>query len=309
LDTSGPFRRRRWADIDQISTVLPADGDDGGMLRAAGLLCSAVLLTGVAGCGAGEPDESAMPRGVHLEIDQTRLTRMTRQVFIRVHNDGTQAMSISGFTLRSPRFDATTWTGRESVGPGQQADLELTMPPTRCGGDLDATVRLTYRLGDSDERVSTAPAVEPYETIRLLMERDCARSTLAKVARLEVGTPQVVGRGSTSVLRVPVTLTPTGTRDDVRFGGYESTPLFRQAPGSPVDVDEPIDRAAPSRIDMSVVPARCDAHALADDKVGRLFGLRVIAPDLPDGSFFYLPLDKAQRVAFFDYFRARCGLG
>ena len=92
------------------------------------------------------------------------------------------------------------------------------------------------------------------------------------------------------MLRVPITLTPTGKRDDVRFGGFESTPLFRQAGDSPVDVDEPISSDEPTHITMSVVPARCDPHALAEDKVGRLFGLRVMAPGLPDNSRFYLPL-------------------
>jgi hypothetical protein len=107
---------------------------------------------------------------------------------------------------------------------------------------------------------------------------------------------------------VPITLTPTGRRDDVRFGGFESTPLFRQADDSPVGVDEPISAEKPTRIVMSVVPARCDPHALAEDKVGRLFGMRVIASGLPDNSWFYLPLDADQQKAFYAYFRATCGV-
>ena len=73
-------------------------------------------------------------------------------------------------------------------------------------------------------------------------------------------------------------------------------------------VDEPISPDRPTTIVMSVVPARCDPHALAEDKVGRLFGMRVIAPGLPDDSWFYLPLDKSQREAFYAYFRSRCGV-
>jgi hypothetical protein len=182
------------------------------------------------------------------------------------------------------------------------------MPAGRCGDSVDASIHLTYRISDSDERESVGKADDPYQQIGLMLDRDCARSTLAEAAKLKVGTPTVDGAGPTSVLRVPITLTPTGKRDDVRFGGFESTPLFRQADDSPVDVDQPISATQPTEIVMSVVPARCDPHALAEDKVGRLFGMRVIAAGLPEDSWFYLPLDHDQREAFYAYFRSRCGV-
>lgn len=277
------------------------------MKRPVGLLCAAVLVAGPAACG-DEPEREPLPSGIVMHVDQTRLERKTRNVFVRVENNTKSPLTITGFVLSSPRFDRVTWQGDESMEPGQQADLEFTMPPGRCGDGVDASVRLTYRTGDSDERESVGRADDPFKAIRLLLDRDCARKTLAEAADLEVGTPQVDGTGPTSVLRVPITLTPTGKRDDVRFGGFESTPLFRQAGDSPVDVDEPISSEQPTRIVMSVVPARCDPHALAEDKVGRLFGMRVLAPGLPDNSWFYLPLDPDQQKAFYAYFRATCGV-
>lgn len=278
------------------------------MTRGSTLLCAALLGAGLVGCGADEPERRPLPDGVVMHIDQTRLERKTRHVFIRVENNTKSSLTVTGFVLTSPRFRSVTWAGDEVMEPGQQTDLEFTMPPGRCGEGVDATVRLTYRTGDSDERESVGMADDSYKQIGLMLDRDCARDTLAEAADLEVGTPKVDGTGDASVLRLPVTLTPTGKRDDVRFGGFESTPLFRQADDSPVSVDEPISSTAPTRIVMSVVPARCDAHALADDKVGRLFGMRVIAPGLSDNSWFYLPLDTDQQKAFYAYFRSYCGI-
>lgn len=277
------------------------------MRRLVTFLCAAVLVAGLAACG-GETERKPLPSGVVMHVDQTRLERKTRHVFIRVENNTKRDLTVTAFRLTSPRFKPVTWKGDESMEPGQEADLEFTMPPGRCGDSVDASVRLTYRIGDSDERESVGKADDRYHAIGLMLDRDCAKHTLAEAAKLEVGTPKIDGTGSTAVLRVPITLTPTGKRDDVRFGGFESTPLFRQAEDSPAGVDEPISSTQPSHIVMSVVPARCDAHALADDKVGRLFGMRVLAPGLPDNATFYLPLDHDQRVAFFDYFHARCGI-
>lgn len=277
------------------------------MKRPVSLLCAGVLVAGLAACG-DEPEREPLPSGVVMHVDQTRLERKSRNVFVRVENNTKRSLTIMGFVLSSPRFDPVTWKGDESMEPGQQADLEFTMPAGRCGEGVDASVRLTYRTGDSDERESVGKADDPFQAIGLLLDRDCASKTLTEAAELEVGTPEVDGAGSTSVLRVPITLTPTGKRDDVRFGGFESTPLFRQAGDSPVDVDEPISSDEPTRITMSVVPARCDPHALAEDKVGRLFGMRVMAPGLPDNSWFYLPLDVDQQKAFYAYFRSYCGV-
>jgi hypothetical protein len=277
------------------------------MMRPLGLLCGGVLVAGLAACG-GEPKHEPLPSGIVMHVDQTRLERKTRHVFVRVENNTKHSLTVTGFDLTSPRFDRVTWKGDESMTPGEETDLEFTMPPGRCGNKVDASVRLMYRIGGSDERESVGKADDPYEAIGLMLDRDCARNTLAEAADLKVGTPKIDGSGPTSVLRVPVTLTPTGKRDDVRFGGFESTPLFRQADDSPVGVDEPISSTQPTHIEMSVVPARCDPHALAEDKVGRLFGMRVMAPGLPDDSWFYLPLDHDQREAFYAYFRARCGV-
>jgi hypothetical protein len=278
-----------------------------GMKRRLSLLCGAVLVSGLAACG-DEPEREPLPSGVVMHVDQTRLERKTRHVFVRVENDTKRSLTVTGFVLTSPRFAHVTWKGDESMAPGEQSDLEFTMPPGRCGESVDASVRLTYLLGDSGERESVGKADDPYQAIGLMLDRDCARNTLAEAADLEVGTPTIDGSGPSSVLRLPIMLTPTGKRDDVRFGGFESTPLFRQADDSPVGVDEPISSKQPTRIVMSVVPARCDPHALAEDKVGRLFGMRVMAPGLPADSWFYLPLDHDQREAFYAYFRARCGV-
>jgi hypothetical protein len=274
-------------------------------------LLPVVLLAGLltACTGSDETRTTPLPDGVVLHVDQSRADRKSREVFVRVENKTSTTMTIERFELTSPRLDDVRWTGDETVEPGYERDLEFPLPVGRCGGDIDARVTLTYRIDGGDVRRSTGPADDSYGNVALFADRDCAQTTLARAAEISVGSPEVTGRSDDAVLNLPVTLAPTGDADDVRFGGFGSTVLFQQAGDSPTDVDVPLLDGGPRvELVMSVVPARCDSHALAEDKVGTLFDVVVKAPGLGQNASFYLPLDKAQRTAFFDFFRSSCGL-
>ncbi len=276
------------------------------MRRALALLCSTAFLLGLTACGE-TAKKTPMPDGVALLSDQTRLHRKDREIFVRVQNKSTKTLHVESFTLTSERISTVTWSGDEDIAAGTEADLEYDMPTGRCGTGFTPTVQLTYRIGDSGPRVSTAKANDLYGNISHAMDRDCADSAFHEAAKLEVGDPTIVGKGRESVLNLPVTMTPTGVRDDVRFGGFGSTVLFNQALGSPADVDIPLLKD-PVELVMKVTPARCDGHALADDKVGRLFDVSVLGDDVGKNATFYLPLSKPQRVKFFDFYRSHCGL-
>ncbi|MCW2769134.1 MAG: hypothetical protein JWR27_567 [Aeromicrobium sp.] len=268
-----------------------------------------LLLGSLVACNDDEPATTKLPDGVTVRLDQSRIQRQGRVVFLRVHNDTKQPITVARAVLASSRFSTVTWSGQEEIGATYETDLEITLPKGRCGTDVDARVTLTYQVGGGDPRRSTTQAEDPYGNAADFADRDCAELTLQKAAKVTVGDPTVEGTGRTSVLHLAVTMTPTGERDDVRFAGFGSTVLFRQAPGSPADVDVPLGpQDPPAKLDMQVVPARCDAHALAEDKVGRLFPVKVVADDVSENASYFLPLTKTQRLAFFDYFRSTCGL-
>ncbi|TGN31275.1 hypothetical protein E4L97_12965 [Aeromicrobium chenweiae] len=181
------------------------------------------------------------------------------------------------------------------------------MPRGRCGSALDARLQLTYRMGSGDLRTSTVDVEDPYGNAAYVVDRDCAQETLEKAATVTVGTPTVAARDGGPVLSLPITLAPTGDVAGVRLTGFASTTLFRQAGPTRLDVRlDPGD--PPTTVQMSVVPARCDPHALAEDKVGTLFGVEVSGPGLPENASYFLPLTRAQRAALFGFFRDRCGM-
>ncbi len=273
------------------------------------LVMIGALLAGAAACGNDIPSEP-VPSGVIAHIDQSRVERKGREVFLRIENGTKTDITVEKFQLTSPRLATVEWIGDETIGATYEADLEFEMPRARCGTAIDAKVTLTYRIDDGELRESTVRADDTYGNAELFADRDCAELTLAKAADLEVGDPEVIGHGPDSVLQLPVTLTPTGKASGVRFGGFGSTVLFSQAADSRTDVDVPLEGADPPTVQlMAVVPARCDPHALAEDKVGTLFPVSVRSPELPDNASFFLPLTKLQRSALFTFFLTYCGLG
>ncbi|MDR7086892.1 hypothetical protein J2X11_001731 [Aeromicrobium panaciterrae] len=276
------------------------------MRRLLALVCSVPLVLGLTACGESAK-KVPMPDGVSLLSDQSRLHRKDREIYVRIQNTSDKNIHVESFTLTSERMSTVEWAGDEDIAAGTEADLEYDMPKGRCGTGFTPTVRLTYRIGDSGPRISSVRADDRYGNISLALDRDCAENALKEAAKLTVGDPTVTGVGRESVLNLPVTMTPTGKRDDVRFGGFGSTVLFNQAEGSPADVDIPLTNE-PVELNMLVTPARCDGHALADDKVGRLFDVNVLGDGIGEGASFYLPLTTPQRVAFFDFYRSHCGL-
>jgi hypothetical protein len=278
--------------------------------RIVGLFALLGLVVTAACSSADEPDpvQKPLPQNVVMHVDQSRIERQGREVFVRIENDGRRSLTVEKLRLRSPRLPDIRWSGREVVGATYDGDIEVELPKGRCGSDVDATVTLTYRLGRGPLTVSSGPADDIYGAIGLIADRDCAQATLAAAADVTVGDPTVDGEGLDSVLRLPVTMAPTGKRSGVRFAGFESTVLFRQTADSPADVSVPLDAGSPTTTQvLSVVPTRCDPHALAEDKVGTLFGVRVRAAGLADDAAFYLPLTRAQRTALHDFFGTHCG--
>ena len=271
----------------------------------------AMALLALAGCEATNgprPVEAPMPDGVVMHVDQSRIERKGREAYVRIDNGADQEMTVVGMRLTSPRLPDITWKGREVVGVTYQGDVEIDLPRGRCGTEVDATVTLRYHLGDGPLTVSTGPADDIYGAIGLIADRDCAETTLTTAADVTVGQPTVDGEGLDSVLRLPVTLAPTGRSTEVEFAGFESTVLFRQTADSPADVSVPLGASDPATTQvLSVIPTRCDPHALAEDKVGTLFGVRVRGTRLGEDAGYYLPLTRKQRSAFLAFFGTHCG--
>lgn len=286
------------------------------------MLAVPALALLAAGCGGAEPDarpaasgstgapeDVAHPGRLVLHLDQNRILRLGRTITVQVLDDAEGTVTVARAEVASERFDPVTWTGEETFE--HQLQLELELPPTRCGEGSDAEVTLTYRLGEGPWVRSTSTATDLYGSVGQLMDRDCAEQTFVEAARLELGRHEVVGTGRASRFLLPVGIRATGERPDVAFAGFESTVLFTVAgtPGLFPDV-EPLRLEAGATYEevLEITPSRCDAHALAEDKVGTLFPVHLLAPGLPEDASFHLPISDEVRGDLRAFFAPHCGI-
>lgn len=281
----------------------------------------AALALVAAGCGgdgteapaatgsSSAPEVVPHPDRLVLHLDQNRILRLGRTITVQVLDDAEGPVTVARAEVSSDRFDPVTWTGEETFE--QQLQLELALPPTRCGSGSDADVTLTYRIGGGPWVRSTSTATDLYGSVGQLMDRDCAEATFTEAAELELGRHEVVGTGRGSRFLLPVSIQATGERPEVAFAGFESTVLFTVAgtPGLFPDV-------APLRLEagatyeevLEITPSRCDAHALAEDKVGTLFPVHLRAPGLPEDASFHLPISDEVRGDLRAFFAPHCGI-
>jgi len=84
-----------------------------------------------AGARSGALQEVPLPEGVTAYVDQSRLERESRTLFVRLVNDADRRLLVTRAEISSPRFADVTWTGERSFQ--NEADLEFELPPASCG--------------------------------------------------------------------------------------------------------------------------------------------------------------------------------
>ncbi|MET1051880.1 MAG: hypothetical protein ABWX65_04495 [Mycetocola sp.] len=277
-----------------------------------------MLLTVLTGCASGEPtaetttEPPAVPDGVSVEILQGRTDYSSDTLVIRVVNDSRSDLDLTRATLAVPGFGEAVWERGTTVGAGLTVDLRAPVPSPDCT-ERPGTPEVTLTVADDASAVLTA--TDPLGTLNRLHATACVAVLVDVIVRISVGELTVGGDGDASVALLPLTLTPTGAEGSVEFGDISSTPLLRPA----VDVGDDVAaenwpvsitidaESDPEDVVLRIVPARCDPHAIAEDKVGTVL---VMAVTLVDGTTadYRLTLPDENREELLDFVREHCGM-
>lgn len=270
---------------------------DGGAVRAAGVgfaLVSALafgLAFGLAGC-APEPADARLPPEVRAELLQYRSDVAARQVVVEITNGTGSALEIGEVTVSDARFvePAERVVDRAStVAPGVTVAIRVQLPDVACfggpTGGADAapppSATVHWRQGEVSG-VSDLALTDPLDVLGPLHERECRGQALADAAAVSFADFAPSAPGEPAVLTLAVT--PTG-RAEAQLQSIRPTNLLMIGTDA---VSDPlayplrlqIDRAsAPVQIDLPLLPFRCDAHAVQEDKRGTIFSLEVLTPE------------------------------
>lgn len=278
------------------------------MVRAA-FLALVALLT-LAGCA----QPPAALEGISVSVYQPRPDVAAGRIAIQVHNDGTEPLTVTGARLESTYFvDDIVWTGdREPVvGAGLRLDLRVPLVDNDCTVDVDAvhTVVLDYRLGDRPGTLELTPD-DPFDLLPRLRDAACLGVRVGEIVELtatSVASANTLGTPG----EIVVAVAPTGAMGTVTVDAAYSTTLLAPALDGvgtselPLGIELSAD--GPREFRVPIVPNRCDAHALAEDKIGTRLPLEVTTSSGAQGQLI-LPASDALKEQMYAFWKAYCGL-
>jgi hypothetical protein len=256
-----------------------------------------------------------VPDGVRVSLFQPRPDVPKNRIAIEVHNDGDEPLTVTSAVLDSSYFaDDFVWgpDRTATVLPGYAVDLRVDIPAEAdCSGSPEShTVTFGWTIGDRSGTSVVEPD-DPFAMLDLLHDAACLIVSVDAVATLTAVSLEVPAE-LPSPAQLLIAVEPTGAAGTVTLDSIHSTTLLNPAGPDGIGVPEldlgiPVDADSPPELRIPIVPNRCDAHALAEDKVGTRMPLYGTAPDGTTGRLVLSASDelRAQMYAFYsDY----CGL-
>lgn len=280
------------------------------------LLTVPAVLAGCTGAAPGQPgDESGSnePSGLTASIKQGRLDVEARRLVVRLSNTGDAALTIDGF-----EFEAATLapgmvrTKPLELAPGDTIDVRLDLSESVCDVEV-GPARVVAEVSAGGAATSGATVTltpdDPFDTLARINAAECLGEAVAEVATFTM--PQHLtstGSGAERRASIDVLVEPAASgTDSIHLERVYGTTLLNAEDGIDWTLGMEIAPGdAPFTLTLPVRPARCDAHAIADDKRGTILPFSIAAGD-HEGRLDH-PSPDTLKAELYTYVAERCGL-
>ena len=254
--------------------------------------CSAV--TSGSGSHSATPTAAASAAPVTAEINQLRDDYSRQIIAIQLTNTTAVPLTVLGAGLASPLFSGTIeWqatTGGIELPPGQTKILPAQLRAPECGiqtaGSNGGTaVELRFAGVRGTGPAATVLATDPYGVLNRNNAEMCLAQAAAAVAGIRLEPELEVSSDAQSAV-LGLAITPRSTPGAVNPGStgtltinwIDGTTLLAEDQAVPWPRSVSVQAGGASQhFRLGIRPARCDPHAVAEDKVGTLLPLRVSA--------------------------------
>lgn len=278
--------------------------------------------------GASAPSSSTPPAAaapaapVTAEINQLRDNYSRQIIAIQLTNTTAGPVTVLGAGLTSPLYSGTIeWPaapGGIELPPGQTKILPAQLRAPECGIQAagsggGSAVKLQLAGTKGTGPAETVPAADPYGVLSRNNAEMCLVQAAAAVAGIRLEPElEVSADGQSAVLGLAITPRSSpgavnpGSTGTLTINWIEGTTLLGEDQAAPwprsVSV---LAGGASQHFRLGIRPARCDPHAIADDKVGTLLPLRVSAV----GRDGVLKIDAGAvlRGRIYEFVTAACG--
>jgi hypothetical protein len=268
------------------------------------------------------PDDVVAHLGV--EVAQGRDQYATREIRLEVTNDSDETMTLLSGALYADGFGPShpTKEGRTiALRPGTTRAVYLGLGEARCAGAgtepgaaAAPSATITLALGEGDDLgpatdVTVDEVADPIGHLARNHEADCAAAAVAAGADLAVD-PDVPVETRDGELTALVTLRiepvdggPEVTLDRIAGTTLMSNPRPRGSASGWVGADLAGQRSG--EVVLAVIPARCDVHAVAEDKRGTFLPVSarvdgVVQPPV------HVPMPDSARSDLYDFVADHC---
>ncbi|GHH70549.1 hypothetical protein [Promicromonospora soli] len=298
------------------------------------VLTTMIGVVAVACSGTGATPSSTLgpvPDGVaadlSVEVGQGRTQYADREILLEVTNSSDETMTLLSGALQADGFGPSrpAKDGRTiALRPGTTRDVHVGLGEAECAGfpagpdepvpDATPSATITLALGEYDDLGPATDVVvdevgDPAGHLARNHAVDCAQAAVEAGAQLAVDADiPVETRGGELTALVTVRVEPVDGGPEVTIDRLAGTTLMANPnPRRGTSGWSGRDLAARSagEITFPVVPARCDAHAVGEDKRGTFVPVYASVDGTPQ-HVFYLPMPDAARADLFAYIADYC---
>ncbi|MCX2746753.1 hypothetical protein OOZ51_02855 [Arthrobacter sp. MI7-26] len=269
-----------------------------------------ITVASTAGCSATpEPRATTPASALTVQLNQFRDNYSTHIIEIQFSNLGPDTITVVGAALRTAGFDGTIgWTSGAdgtAIPPGQTKSLPVQLPSATCPpGSSESTV--DYVLAGSDH-VYSETVTDPFGVLARNNSELCLERGASEIASLELLPALDPGPGKGSAT-MTITVKPHGGTGSMTIESIGETTLLAADPGSPWPHSVVIHGTdKDSTLSLRIRPARCDPHAVAEDKVGTLMPLQVTVNGV--AGTIKVAAGNALRGSIYDFVTKSCGDG
>jgi hypothetical protein len=228
-------------------------------------------------------------------VNQFRDNYGKQIIEIQLTNNSSRTITVQAAGLATPLFAAGIgWRASPDgagIPAGQAKSLPAHLTAANCaagtgtgspGTGAQVPVSVTVRLSPGGAQESL-PATDPFGVLLRNNTEQCLARDAGSVAAIGLGPAlDISGDGQGALLRLsirPSVRTPPEQQSGASrlvIERIDGTPLLAEDPARPWPLNLTVDAGGSAQeLELGIRPARCDPHAVAEDKVGTVIPLRI----------------------------------
>lgn len=278
-------------------------------------LVSVLPLASCDGVPHQEPPATSSNQPIAVEVNQSRDQYGKQAILIQLTNTTDTLLTVSGVRLTSPLFGKDIiWeptTGVLELPPRQPKSLPADLPAPHCRQSPTKPLKAVVQYSEPAKgpAETSVEARDPFNVLPRNSDELCLAADAASVAAIVLDPAlDVAPDGRTAVVRLVITpvSTPGQSPQKLMIKSIDGTTLLAESPADPWPRDITIaSDAAMRELPVTIRPARCDPHAVAEDKVGTLLPLRISVGAREGVLKVAAPNELRGRI--YDFVTAACG--